>query len=67
VHAAYIFFDEAGAGLAEGDTVGGSGANFLVKWQAKSKVNPPLIEGVMIGTRSGQGISFVSRGQVINE
>jgi hypothetical protein len=53
--------------LTESDTGGGSGANFLVKWQSKSKVNPPLIEGVMIGTRSGQGISFVSRGQVIKD
>jgi hypothetical protein len=53
--------------LSEGSTTGGSGANFLVKWQSRAKVNPPLIEGVMIGTRSGQGISFVSRGQVINE
>ena len=53
--------------LTEGDTTGGSGANFLVKWQSRTKINPPLIEGVMIGTRSGQGISFVSRGQVIDE
>ena len=53
--------------LTEGDTAGGSGANFLVKWKSQTKVNPPLIEGVMIGTRSGQGISFVSRGQVIGE
>jgi hypothetical protein len=53
--------------LTEADTGGGSGANFLVKWTSKTKVNPPLIEGVMIGTRSGQGISFVSRGQVIDE
>jgi hypothetical protein len=53
--------------LTEADTAGGSGANFLVKWTSKTKVNPPLIEGVMIGTRSGQGISFVSRGQVIKD
>ena len=53
--------------LTEADTGGGSGANFLVKWKSKTKVNPALIEGVMIGTRSGQGISFVSRGQVIEE
>ena len=53
--------------LPESDTGGGSGANFLVKWSAPIKVNPPLIEGVMIGTRSGQGISFVSRGQVIED
>ena len=53
--------------LTEAETGGGSGANFLVQWKSQTKVNPPLIEGVMIGTRSGQGISFVSRGQVINE
>jgi hypothetical protein len=53
--------------LTESDTGGGSGANFLVKWTSKTKVNPPLFEGVMIGTRSGQGISFVSRGQVIKD
>ena len=53
--------------LPEGDTTGGSGANFLVKRKAAAKINPPLIEGVMIGTRSGQGISFVSRGQVISD
>jgi hypothetical protein len=51
--------------LTEADTGGGSGANFLVIWKSQTKINPPLIEGVMIGTRSGQGISFVSRGQVI--
>ena len=53
--------------LTEAETGGGSGANFLVQWKSKTKVNSPLIEGVMIGTRSGQGISFVSRGQIIEE
>jgi hypothetical protein len=53
--------------ISEGDKSGGSGANFIVKWSSDKLVNPPLTEGVMIGTRSGQGISFVSRGQVIIE
>ena len=53
--------------LPESDAGGGSGANFLVTWTSKTKVNPPLVEGVMIGTRSGQGISFVSRGTVIKD
>ncbi len=53
--------------LTESDTGGGSGANFLAKWTSKAKVSPPLVEGVMIGTRSGQGISFASRGQVIKD
>jgi len=53
--------------IAERDKAGGSGANFIVIWASEEPVNPPIIEGVMIGTRSGQGISFVSRGQVIAE
>jgi hypothetical protein len=53
--------------ITEDDKAGGSGANFIVVWKSEQRINPPIIEGVMIGTRSGQGISFVSRGQVIKE
>ena len=53
--------------IKENEKAGGSGANFIVFWQSEEKVNPPIIEGVMIGTHSGQGISFVSRGQVLAE
>ena len=45
--------------IKEGDKTGGSGANFIVKWKSEKKVNPPIIEAVIIGTHSGQGISFV--------
>jgi len=51
--------------IAEDDKAGGSGAKFIVRWRSENPVNPPIIEGVMIGTHSGQGISFVSRGQGI--
>jgi hypothetical protein len=44
---------------------GGSGANFMVIWKSDQAVTPPIIEAVMIGAKSGQGISFVSRGQVV--
>ncbi len=47
------------------DEAGGSGANFMVEWRAEKAVNPPLIESVMIGAESQQGISFTSRGQEI--
>lgn len=47
------------------DKKGGSGANFMVKWQSDKFVNPPIIESIMIGTQSQQGISFTSRGQEI--
>lgn len=53
--------------LPEDDTAGGFGANFIVKWKAASEINVPIIECVMIGAKSGQGISFVSPGQVIKE
>ena len=44
-----------------------SGASFIVKWASKRMSNPPIIESIMIGTQSQQGISFTSRGQVIIE
>ena len=53
--------------IKEGESGGGSGANFLVIWKSEKMVNPPIIEAIMIGTRSGQGISFVSPGQVIKQ
>jgi len=53
--------------ISESDKSGGSGAKFIVEWRAEKDVTAPLIETVMIGTRSGQGISFTSRGVVIQE
>jgi len=53
--------------VSESDTTGGFGAAFVVKWKSLRKVNQPIIEGVMVSTRSGQGISFTSRGQVIED
>ena len=53
--------------IMEDDKAGGSGAKFIVKWKSEIRVTSPIIEAVMIGTHSGQGISFVSRGQVIEE
>ncbi|MGD8760667.1 MAG: DUF3124 domain-containing protein [Desulfobacteraceae bacterium] len=53
--------------IKEAEIGGGSGANFMVTWKSEKKVNPPIIEAIMIGTKSGQGISFVSRGQVIED
>jgi hypothetical protein len=51
--------------IAEDEKEGGSGANFIVKWQSTTEVNSPIIESIMIGTRSSQGISFTSRGRAI--
>jgi hypothetical protein len=51
--------------IPEDDTSGGVGANFIVRWSASKAVNVPIVECVMIGMKSGQGISFVSPGQEI--
>ncbi len=53
--------------IKESDKSGGSGANFIVKWKSNVKVNAPIIESIMIGTKTQQGISFISRGRVIQE
>jgi len=53
--------------IKESDKTGGSGANFIVSWESDKMIHPPIIESVMIGTRGQQGISFVSRGQVLQE
>lgn len=46
---------------------GGIGANFMIRWSSLRPVNAPVIECVMIGVRSGQGISFLTSGKVIQE
>jgi hypothetical protein len=51
--------------IAEDEKGGGSGANFIVKWKSATEVNPPIIESIMIGAQSSQGISFTSRGRAI--
>ncbi|MDJ0809632.1 MAG: DUF3124 domain-containing protein [Desulfobacterales bacterium] len=51
--------------VGESDKAGGSGANFIVRWEADTPVSPPITEGIMISTASQLGISFTSPGQVI--
>jgi len=53
--------------VAEDDTSGGVGANFIVEWSAGIEVTAPVVEAVMINTASQQGISFVSAGRVIKD
>ena len=53
--------------IKSSDKSGGSGAKFIVRWESSEPANPPLIEAIMISTKSQQGISFISRGQAIKE
>ncbi|PKL40559.1 MAG: hypothetical protein CVV44_02855 [Spirochaetae bacterium HGW-Spirochaetae-1] len=54
-------------GIKEADNRGGVGANFIVRWRSQVKVNRPIVETIMIGTKGQQGLSFTSRGVVIEE
>lgn len=49
----------------ESDKSGGSGAKFIVAWQSDQPVSEPLVESVMISTKTQQGISFTSRARVL--
>ncbi|MEQ9439733.1 MAG: DUF3124 domain-containing protein [Cyclobacteriaceae bacterium] len=44
---------------------GGAGANFIVHWASDHPRMKPIIQSVMIGTTSQQGISFVVDGRVM--
>jgi len=51
--------------VEEDDKSGGAGAGFIVEWQAANSVFEPIVEAVMISTKSSQGISFISAGRVL--
>ncbi len=51
--------------VAQDDETGGSGANFLVGWEGADGEAGPITEAVMIGTSSGQGLSFMTTGRPI--
>lgn len=53
--------------IAEQDTEGGSGANFVFDWAINNDKNPPLFEAVMISTYGQQGISYTTRGVQVFE
>ena len=43
------------------DHSGGSGANFIISWNAETVVQDPIIEAIMVG----QQISFTSQGRIL--
>jgi len=38
-----------------------------IKEKQNGKENAPIVESIMIGAKTQQGISFISRGRVIQE
>ncbi len=53
--------------IKSSDMSGGLYPSFIVRWKSAKEMNEPVIEGIIIGDRSGQGISFISRGRIIKD
>jgi hypothetical protein len=51
--------------VPEQDKTGGVGANFIVSWESDKPVNEPIIQALMVSTRSSLGISFICPGKRI--
>lgn len=47
------------------DDTGGSGANFVVIWQAQAPASPPLVEGVHANLPAARSIAFTTTARVI--
>ena len=43
------------------DASGGSGANFLIKWDAEQPVNPPLVESLHANMDGGKAVIFMTQ------
>ncbi len=51
--------------VKESDASGGMAASFMIEWAATTRVTDPLVESIMVGTASMQGISMRCQAQVI--
>jgi hypothetical protein len=52
--------------IPRSDSTGGVGANFVVEWGSTTEISEPIVETVMFGQAGSAGISFSSRGKVID-
>lgn len=53
--------------VPENDLSGGWGANFIVEWVAETPVHEPVVEAVMVSTRSTLGVSMISEGRILSQ
>jgi hypothetical protein len=44
------------------DEQGGSGANYVISWEADTPANPPLIEALHVNMDGGRALSVLTRG-----
>lgn len=49
------------------DASGGSGANFVVKWDAEQAINPPLVEALHANMDGGKAVIFMTQAVPLND
>lgn len=49
------------------DASGGSGANFVIQWEAEVPINPPLVEALHANMDGGKAVIFMTQSVPINE
>lgn len=49
------------------DASGGSGANFIIKWDAEQPLNPPLVESLHVNMDGGKAVIFMTQSVPIAE
>jgi hypothetical protein len=49
------------------DASGGSGANFIIKWEADAGISPPLVEGLHANMDGGKAVIFMTQAVPVSE
>lgn len=49
------------------DASGGSGANFIIKWDADQAINPPLVESLHANMDGGKAVIFMTQSVPVGE
>jgi len=49
------------------DASGGSGANFIIKWDAEQAINPPLVESLHANMDGGKAVIFMTQSVPVSE
>ena len=48
------------------DDSGGSGANFLMRWESDTPASPPLLEAIHANLDSARGVVFITQGITVS-
>lgn len=49
------------------DASGGSGANFIIKWDAEQPINPPLLESLHANMDGGKAVIFMTQAVPVSD